>query len=210
MLTGVIDGQSVFRIAPCRPEFLTVQRRPGRELMIEAGWSRRICSTSNRFGTNIRNAPSFRQRKKKDREQWVAISSSTGLISGMDIESIVTSLMKIEHRSVDLLSSKKSKLESEQAAMMTLSAKLLSLKLTATNLKTSTTFRPRSVTSSDESILTASVTSSANLGTYSFRVRQIAQSHQMISQGFADPEHSAIGEGSLTFRDRKRQARSRD
>ena len=89
------------------------------------------------------------------------ISSSTGLISGLDIEGLVNSLMAIEARPVDLLKQQISDLEAERAAYMTISARLLSLKLAVVPFKSGVTFRPRSATSSNEDVLTATASSSA-------------------------------------------------
>ena len=127
------------------------------------------------------------------------ISSSTGLISGLDIESLVSSLIAVETRPITLLENQKKGLEAERTAFMTVSARLLSLKLSVVPFKSGVTFRPRSASSSDENVLTAKASSSASPGSYSFRVRQLAQTHQMVSSGFSDPDLSPISPGTITI-----------
>jgi len=52
--------------------------------------------------------------------------------------------------------------------------------------------------SSDESILTATATSSAPAGTYSVEVQRTAKSHSLVSQSYSSVTE-AVGKGTLTF-----------
>jgi len=127
------------------------------------------------------------------------ISSGVGLVSGLDIEGLVQKLMAIESRPVTLLENQQKELDARKAAYMSISAKLLALKLTVTPFKSAVTFRPREASSSDEQVLTATATSSANPGSYDFRVLQTARAQQMVSYGFADPDRTSIGEGTISI-----------
>lgn len=126
------------------------------------------------------------------------ITTGTGLMTGIDIQGLVESLMAIEARPVRLLERQMAGLDAERAAFMTLSAKLLSLKLAVTPLRSGVTFRPYEARSSNESVLTATASSSASAGSFSFRVRQMVQTHQLISSGFNDPSRSTVGTGTIT------------
>lgn len=53
-------------------------------------------------------------------------------------------------------------------------------------------------TSSDDSILTATATSSAPTGTYSIEVQRTAKAHSLVSKSFSTTTES-VGTGSLTF-----------
>lgn len=127
------------------------------------------------------------------------ISSGVGLISGLDIEGIVEKLMAIERRPVELLQNQISTLQAEKAAYMAISAQLLGLKTKISTFKAPVTFRPNVANSSNDSVLSASANSEASPGTYTFKVLQTAQTHQLISQGFNDIDRTPIGTGSLTI-----------
>ncbi len=125
------------------------------------------------------------------------ITTGTGLISGIDIEGTVEKLMAIERRPVTLLQNQAKKIATEKSAFQTLSAQILALKLVVTPFKAGVTFRPNKAESSNENVLTAKASSAAIPGQYSFSVRQTAQTHQMISQGFGDSDRTAIGAGTI-------------
>ncbi len=128
------------------------------------------------------------------------ISSGTGLISGLDISSIVSQLMQIESRSLNLLKTRITKVTAEQTAFSAISAQLLAAKSSINSLAKSSAYTVRSASSSNTSVLTASATSKAALGNYSFQVKSLVTTHQLISNGFTDRDTTAIGTGSLTFK----------
>ncbi len=128
-----------------------------------------------------------------------SVSAGTGLMSGLDIKGIVTSLMKIEHKPVDLLQSRIKLLNSEKSSYMSISAQLLALKLTVTPFKSAVTFRPNIASSSNEDILSAKANSEAVPGSYTFAVRQLAQAHQMVSKGFNDADKTPVGTGTISI-----------
>ncbi len=128
-----------------------------------------------------------------------SISTGVGLMSGLNIKDIVDSLMKIEHRPIDLLQSQIKTLTGEKTAYSTISAQILAMKLDVTPLKSGVTFRPRAASSSNESILSVQANSDAVPGSHTFTVRQLAQTHQVVSTGFNDIDRSPIGTGKLTI-----------
>jgi len=128
-----------------------------------------------------------------------SISSGVGLISGLDIQGLVTQLMAIESRPVELLRGQIAQLDAERSAFMAISAKLMALKLAVTPFKSGFTFRPNTATSSNEDVLAASASSAAAEGSYSFRVHQLVQTHQLVSSGFNDPALSGLGSGTISI-----------
>jgi len=114
------------------------------------------------------------------------IQSNVGLITGIPITDTVDQLIGIAGRSRDLLTSRTQGLQQQQIAVNTLSSRVLSLKFDLGKLKVSTPFQSRSVTSSNEEVLTASLASSGTppLGNFSLRSAQTASSQQLISQRF--------------------------
>ena len=59
-------------------------------------------------------------------------------------------------------------------------------------------FSPRAFTVSDQAIITASVTSTAAQGSYTFTVDQLASRHQLTSQALADDSNVGTGTASFT------------
>ncbi|NLE28097.1 MAG: flagellar filament capping protein FliD [Phycisphaerae bacterium] len=127
------------------------------------------------------------------------ISTSTGLISGINIEDIVSKLMQLSRQPVTLLEARIENLNTEKTAFTTISAQLLSLKTAVTPFKSGVNFRLNTATSSQENILTARASSDATPGAYTFSVRQKAQAHQLVSQGFNDVDRTPIGSGTISF-----------
>lgn len=126
------------------------------------------------------------------------ISSGIGLISGMDIESIVTQLMAIESRSRDQVEARKESLTVEQTAIMQLQARVMAVQLAATNFNTESVFQQKSVSSSNEDVLKVTAGKNAVAGMYSFVVKQLASNHQMVTGGYSSLG-SGVGSGMVTI-----------
>jgi flagellar hook-associated protein 2 len=126
------------------------------------------------------------------------ISTGTGLISGLDIQSIVTQLMAIESRPLQLLQLRIASTKEQQTAYTALSAQLLSIKTSLSALAQVSLFNSRTATSSDTNVLTASALGGTPVGTTSFTVRSLVSTHQLVSSGFRD-RSSAVGAGRLVF-----------
>jgi flagellar hook-associated protein 2 len=125
-----------------------------------------------------------------------------GLASGLDTQGIVAQLIALERRPVDTLERRKLRLQNQLAAYQDLNAKLLALKARADDLKTPATFFSRKVTSSDESVATAAVSSGASRGTFTLTVTVMARG-SIAAAGNTRPELTstvAAGDGALAFR----------
>lgn len=129
----------------------------------------------------------------------MSITSSIGLISGIDHGSIIDQLMALESRSQSLVKNQTALLQSQQVAFQSINAKLLSFKLSASALSKTATFNKTAVASSNEDIATATAAASAVPGSYSFSVAKLVTTQQAISKGVADKD-AAIGTAStLSF-----------
>ncbi len=126
------------------------------------------------------------------------ITSGTGLISGLDIESLVTQLMAIESKPKTLLEDRVEALTEKQTALTTLQAQILALQVSMASFNKESVFQQKSVTSSLESVITATATKYAEVGNYQFRVKQLASNHQFVSRGYSSL-NSSIGTGTLSF-----------
>ncbi len=127
------------------------------------------------------------------------ITTGIGLMSGLNIADIVDQLIQIDSRPKTLIENRNAVLQSQLAAFQEINARLLSLRTSSSTFVTSRTFQSTKATSSNEAVLTASSTTSATQGTYSFTVDKLVTSQQTITRGFANSDYSPIGSGSLTF-----------
>lgn len=105
-----------------------------------------------------------------------------GLASGMDTENIIKDLMKIERTKVDRQYQQRQVLEWKRDDFRDVNTRLLDLKNKVFDLKLNNTFNARSVSSSNESIVTATANSDAITGTYLVKVKQLAEKASMSSQ----------------------------
>lgn len=131
------------------------------------------------------------------------ISSSTGLVSGLDIQNLVESLMAIESRPLTLLKARIATAQTQQAAYSTLGDTLKTAKSPIQSLSRISTFTARKVTSSNANVLTATATNGTALSNYAFTVRALAATHQLVSTGFHDRDTTALSSGTLTLESSK-------
>jgi flagellar hook-associated protein 2 len=127
------------------------------------------------------------------------ISSSVGLISGMDIQQLVTQLMAIEARPLNLLKQRIQTTVQQQTAFTELSARLTAAKSAVQRLALASSYSVTRTTSSQPEVLTATASAGAALDSYTFQVRSLVTTHQLVSGGFADRDRTPVGGGTLTF-----------
>lgn len=124
--------------------------------------------------------------------------SVSGLATGLDTDSIVEGLVAIQQRQVQLLEIRQLEVAEQQEAFKNIEARLLTLRGNASSLARTQNgvFDARTVTSSDESVLVGAASGSAAIGSYTFRVENLARAHQIASQGF-DSANSEITQGTI-------------
>jgi len=127
------------------------------------------------------------------------ISTGTGLISGLDIQGLIDQLIAVEARPRQLVEQRKAVLQSQKTAFLDINSRVLGLESAAQKLGDASTFKAKQVSSSASSVLTASASNSAAVGSYSFTVDRLVSTHQLISRGFADTDTTKVGAGTLTF-----------
>ena len=131
------------------------------------------------------------------------ISTGVGLISGMDIASIVDQLMQIESRPRTLLADRQAQVDAQRTAVMDISTTLMSLKMTATTLRTGDQLAFAQATSSNTDILTATASAGALPATYQLRVARLVATQQTLSNGFADAATPYFTAGTMTIQSAK-------
>lgn len=119
------------------------------------------------------------------------MTNISGLASGIDWSSMITQIMTVEHRRVDLVTSRKTATEDKLSEWQSFSSKLMTLQSAATALKdpdafkvyvSSMTTNSSTVKGSDLLFVTADTTASP--GTFSLRVTNLAQAQKLSSNPF--------------------------
>ena len=126
------------------------------------------------------------------------LSSGVGLISGLDIEAIVNSLMAIEQRPRQQLVDRIDVLTAQRTAMMGIQAKVMAMQISAASFNEESVFQQKTVTTSNENIITASGDQFAAEGIYRFTVKRMASNHHFVSRAYSSLD-SSIGSGTLSF-----------
>jgi flagellar hook-associated protein 2 len=116
----------------------------------------------------------------------------SGLSSGFDWRSMIDELMKIERRPIDLMTNRKTELQSKLSEWQTFNSKLLALKSAAAALKDPESFSLYSTTLSSSNsevsasrLLSVSATESASLGSYSVVISNLATAQKLSSNAFS-------------------------
>lgn len=111
----------------------------------------------------------------------MASITSAGLGSGLDIEGIISKLMRVEGQPLTALATKEAGYQAKISAFGALKGALSAVQTATKTLATGTTFTGKSASSSDSTVLTASATSTAAAGSYSISVTQLAKFHAVRS-----------------------------
>ena len=107
---------------------------------------------------------------------------ATGLISGLDINSIIEDLITAESAPRRRLENRQKIFTAQQEALRNLNSNLLILQSRATGLADRTSTLQKLVTSSDIDVVTATATTSATRQTYNFEVSQLATASRVESE----------------------------
>jgi flagellar hook-associated protein 2 len=137
----------------------------------------------------------------------MGISLSTGLATGIDYTSLISSLMGLERAPENVLSSKKDTLNKKISVLQTIQTKLSSLQTLAAGMNTADTFMSKSASASDPTVAKVSTESSALPGTHQIRISALAQSQIQASEGYVDKtDTTAFAAGTFTFTSTKPDA----
>lgn len=129
----------------------------------------------------------------------------SGLGGGSSIDFLLQGYRQIEERPIRTLEDQRQVIDDKISLFDDLKSKLSSLQSLATSLSYSgstSVFGKKAVTSSDESILTASVESTATPTSHTVFVSQLAKADQIVSNQYSKTGtdiSSALGAGTYTF-----------
>jgi flagellar hook-associated protein 2 len=127
------------------------------------------------------------------------ITSSVGLISGINTGALINDLIQVDSEPVTLLQTDVQSNQNKIQAYSTLESSLNDMQSIGNSLALPQTFQNATATSSDPSVIAATTSVGAALGTYQFQVAQLVSTQQSISQGFANSTNSLVGAGTITL-----------
>ena len=124
--------------------------------------------------------------------------TSAGIGSGLDVTSIVSSLMAVESQPLTEVAKQKTAYESKVSAYGTMKSALSTFQTAISALSDPTKFNAQSVTTSDAKVFTATANGQATNGTSSVTVTQLAKAQKLTMAGVANTT-DVIGTGTLTI-----------
>ena len=127
----------------------------------------------------------------------MASISSIGLGSGLDVKSIVSQLVALEKQPIVALQTKDASIQTKIASFAQVKSLVSTLSDAASKLSLDSGWSALTVTSSNTSAMSASVSGVATPGNYSFTVSQLAQAQTSASGTVATG--ATMGTGSITL-----------
>ena len=129
----------------------------------------------------------------------MSIVSSTGIGSGIDINSIVTQLVTAEGQpAYNSIQRQKDAANARLSGLGSLKSALSDFQTAVNKLKDGSIFKANQATSSDESIVKITAGAGSVAGPHTVEVKQLATAQQSLTAGFTNSS-ALVGEGSLTF-----------
>lgn len=130
--------------------------------------------------------------------------SSSGLVSGIDIDSIISQIQDAQRKPILQLQARQTTFQKQSGALLSVTSKLATLLAVSTSVNNPANFNTRTAdatkTSAGLSLLTATADGSATPGSYAITVKQLAQAEKKGSQGFVDLNTTAVASGAGTFK----------
>jgi flagellar hook-associated protein 2 len=128
----------------------------------------------------------------------LATITSTGVGSGLDVNSIVTGLMSVEKQPLQKLQTQASSIQTKISAFGNLQAQISALGDVANRLATATNWAPMQADSNDSASVSATAGAAAAVGTHAVEVQQLAASQVLASGNYASSA-TVVGTGTLTI-----------
>lgn len=122
----------------------------------------------------------------------------SGLSSGsIDVTTVVSQLMAVEHQPVDKLNNKSTAYQTQLSVFAGVKSNISTFQTAVQKLKSSGAFQAYSVNVSDNTTLSATAGSTAVTGSYSLEISSLARSQQLIAAGQSSSS-ATIGAGGTT------------
>jgi len=114
--------------------------------------------------------------------------SAAGITSGLDVDSIVSQLMALERRPLNLLQQKKDTIDTRISAYGDLKSSLSTFQDAMKKLSSPEALKIYNATSGSDAVYTASATNTAAASTYSIEVLRLAERHKFASRELLDTD----------------------
>jgi len=124
--------------------------------------------------------------------------SSAGVGSGLDVNTLVTSLMTTENKPLVALNAQVGAYTTKISSLGNFKNNLTSYQATAKELTDSKNFQTINASASDNSSVSGSLTSGTVPGNFSIEVNQLAQNQKLVSTGVSDA-NAIVGTGTISF-----------
>lgn len=128
----------------------------------------------------------------------MASLSTPGIGSGLDVNSIVTQLVSIERKPIELLQAQATTIQSKLSSFGLLQSYTANLRDIADKIQKPDFWTANAGTTTDGASVGVSATTTAATGTYSVNVTQLARSQTLSSKAFTGPT-STVGTGTLNI-----------
>lgn len=120
--------------------------------------------------------------------------------SGLDVNSLVSQLVSSERAQYQApITARETRATVQLSAVSSLKGALATFQSAVNGLKDTSALNPRSISSADEDVFTASSSGNAATGSYDVQVIALAKAQQLASGAFADGSKSVVGNGKLTI-----------
>ncbi len=130
----------------------------------------------------------------------MSVISGIGLSSGINYDELISSLVELQRQPIYILQDRQSTYNDKISVYNQLSSKVSALKSAADTLRTTSDFYAKTSSVSDSTVLDVSVSSSADVGTYSISVTQLAQAHKIThNTGLSDKDSTTVLASGNTF-----------
>lgn len=121
-----------------------------------------------------------------------------GLVSGLSTDSIISQLMDIERKPIDLLNTNKDTMTERLTAWRNFNTRVQGLSVQTERMSDTDNFKAGKATSSNTDLLTVAAGDDVADGSYQVTVKQLAQNHQIASQAYTSYD-TKLGTGTINI-----------
>ncbi|WP_426190445.1 flagellar filament capping protein FliD [Massilia sp. DWR3-1-1] len=129
----------------------------------------------------------------------MATISSSGVGSGLPVESLVSQLMAVERMPINAIDKKQAVLTEKLTAFGTMKSALATLQTAARALATPALIAPIKTTVADPTVLSATATGGTATGNYAIEVQSLAQQQKLKTSVSYGATTDVVGTGTITF-----------
>lgn len=123
----------------------------------------------------------------------------SGLASGIDTQALIEAILEQKRRPIERLEARRTLYNEQKAAFEELRAKLSNVETALRDISSESTFRGRTVTISDTSILKATAGTNAEKGLFEITVSDLAAAHKVRSSAFTSADVGLVQDGTISI-----------